>query len=201
MPVTHGARGLACGLGSPGCMWFSLTSRPAGQADAAGAFRWLELSERGCRRCRRVSCAGLAGDSSAPAPPRPGGPAELPTSPILRAGEGDRGHRPGVAEPCRWLAVSLLLLLPLQAPHPWTSPHGLPSLWPLSEGSASILGLKPGAAPPPPGAPQEAGLAWSGPGFPRGPRCGQPWTSRCCKRGSRPRCEGPAWGPESPLVA
>ena len=82
MPVTHGARGLACGLGSPGCMWFSLTSRPApGQTDAAGAFRWLELSERRLQALQEgVRCRALAGCWPLRLLPAPGGPAELPVA-------------------------------------------------------------------------------------------------------------------------
>lgn len=91
MPVTHGARGLACGLGSPGCMWFSLTSRPApGRQTLPGPSGGWSSQSGGCRRCRRVSCAGpwRGAGRSGSSPPQV---AQLSCpSPILpERGEGD----------------------------------------------------------------------------------------------------------------
>lgn len=69
----------------PGLPWLHvvfLDQPPCpGQADAAGAFRWLELSERRLQALQEgVLCRALAGCWPLRLLPAPGGPAELPVT-------------------------------------------------------------------------------------------------------------------------
>lgn len=82
MPVTHLARDLACGMGSPQLYVVFLDRPPCpGQTDAAGAFRWLELSEWRLQALQEgVLCRALAGCWPLQLLPAPGGPAELPVA-------------------------------------------------------------------------------------------------------------------------
>lgn len=144
----------------------------AGLAYAAGAFRWLELSERRLQALQEgVLCRALAGCWPLRLLPAPGGPAELPVA-----------HPPGA-----------------RPPTPGPPCMAFPSLWPLSEGSASIPpGLKP-VQPLWEGS-SEAGLAWSGPGFPPGTPLWAALDQQMLQEGIEASLlEGPAQGPESPL--
>ena len=82
MPVTHLARDLACGMGSPQLCVVFLDRPPCpGQIDAAGAFRWLELSEWRLQALQEgVLYRGLVGCWPLRLLPAPGGPAELPVA-------------------------------------------------------------------------------------------------------------------------
>lgn len=82
MPVTHLARGPACGVGFPRMHVVFLDQPPCpGQTDAAGAFRWLELSEQRLQALQEgVLCKALAGCWPLRLLPAPGGPAELPVA-------------------------------------------------------------------------------------------------------------------------
>ncbi|XP_043293400.1 rhomboid domain-containing protein 3 isoform X2 [Cervus canadensis] len=144
----------------------------AGLAYAAGAFRWLELSEWRLQALQEgVLCRALAGCWPLQLLPAPGGPAELPVA-----------HPAGVRPP---------------TPGP---PHmASPSLWPLSEGSVPI---PPGLRPVQPlwEGSSEAGLAWSGPGFPPGTPLWAALDQQMLQEGIEASLlEGPAQGPDSPL--
>ncbi|XP_057600143.1 rhomboid domain-containing protein 3 [Hippopotamus amphibius kiboko] len=144
----------------------------AGLAYAAGAFRWLEVSERRLQVLQEgILCRALAGCWPLRLLPSPGGPTELPVI-----------HRAGV-----------------RPPTPGPPYMASPSLWPLRESSAR---LQPGLGPvqPPWEGSSEAGLTWSGPSFPPGTPLWAALDEQLLQEGIQASLlEGPAQGPESPL--
>ncbi|XP_019282123.2 rhomboid domain-containing protein 3 [Panthera pardus] len=144
----------------------------AGLAYAAGAFRWLELSERRLQALQEgILCRALAECWPVRLLPTPGSLAELPVT-----------HPAGVRPP---------------APGPLYTAS--PSLWSRSEGSAHLLpGLGPvqltweGSS--------EVGLAWTGPVFPPGTPLWAALDEQMLQEGIQASLlEGPAQCPESPL--
>ncbi|XP_021559215.1 rhomboid domain-containing protein 3 isoform X1 [Neomonachus schauinslandi] len=112
----------------------------AGLAYAAGAFQWLELSDRRLQALQEgVLCRALAGCWPLRLLPTPGGRAELPVT-----------HPAGV-----------------RPPTPGPPYMASPSLWSRGEGSAQ---RPPGLEPVQPTweGSSEVGLAWAGPSFPPG---------------------------------
>lgn len=74
--------GLAYSVGSPWLVLVFLDPLPCpGQTDAAGAFRWLELSERRLQALQEgVLCRALAGGWPLRLLPTPGSMPELPVT-------------------------------------------------------------------------------------------------------------------------
>ncbi|XP_032327851.1 rhomboid domain-containing protein 3 isoform X1 [Camelus ferus] len=144
----------------------------AGLAYAAGAFWWLELSERRLRALQEgVLCRALARCWPLQLLPTPGGLGELPVT-----------HPAGVR-------------LPTSGPPCMASP----SLWSRREGSALVL---PGLGPVQPlwEGSSEVGLARSGPSFPAGTPLWAALDEHMLQEGIQASLlEGPAQGPESPL--
>lgn len=142
----------------------------AGLAYTAGAFRWLELSERRLQELQEgFLCRVLAGCWPLRLLPTPGSVAELPLT------------HPGVR---------------LATPGP---PYmASSSLWSHSEGSAPFPpGLGP-AQPTWEGS--EVGLAWSGPSFPPGTQLWAALDEQMLQEGIQASLlEGPAQVPKSPL--
>ncbi|XP_058549167.1 rhomboid domain-containing protein 3 [Neofelis nebulosa] len=144
----------------------------AGLAYAAGAFRWLELSERRLQALQEgILCRALAECWPVRLLPTPGSLAELPVT-----------HPTGVRPP---------------APGPLYTAS--PSLWSRSEGSAH---LPPGLGPVQltwEGS-SEVGLAWTGPVFPPGTPLWAALDEQMLQEGIQASLlEGPAQCPESPL--
>ncbi|XP_002915635.1 rhomboid domain-containing protein 3 isoform X2 [Ailuropoda melanoleuca] len=144
----------------------------AGLAYAAGAFQWLELSERRLQALQEgVLCRALAGSWPLRLLPTPGGRAELPVT-----------HPAGV-----------------RPPTPGPPYMASPSLWSRSEGSAP---LPPGLGPVQPTweGSSEVGLAWAGPSFPPGTPLWAALDEQMLQEGIQASLlEGPAPCPESPL--
>ncbi|XP_053062090.1 rhomboid domain-containing protein 3 isoform X3 [Acinonyx jubatus] len=174
-----------CPLGKP-CLWreqwaqaYPLwlfrtgdTSCPGLATDAAGAFRWLELSERRLQALQEgILCRALAECWPVRLLPTPGSLAELPVT-----------HPAGVRPP---------------APGPLYTAS--PRLWSRSEGSAH---LPPGLGPVQltwEGS-SEVGLAWTGPVFPPGTPLWAALDEQMLQEGIQASLlEGPAQCPESPL--
>ncbi|XP_049474931.1 rhomboid domain-containing protein 3 [Panthera uncia] len=144
----------------------------AGLAYAAGAFRWLELSERRLQALQEgILCRALAECWPVRLLPTPGSLAELPVT-----------HPAGVRPP---------------APGPLYTAS--PSLWSRSEGSAH---LPPGLGPVQltwEGS-SEVSLAWTGPVFPPGTPLWAALDEQMLQEGIQASLlEGPAQCPESPL--
>ncbi|XP_059975655.1 rhomboid domain-containing protein 3 [Mesoplodon densirostris] len=144
----------------------------AGLAYAAGAFRWLEISEQRLQALQEgVLCRALAGCWPLQLLPTPGSLAELPVT-----------HPAGV-----------------RPPTPGPPYMASPSLWPLGEGSAP---LPPGLGPVQPlwEGSSEVRLAWSGPSFPPGTPLWAALDEQMLQKGIQASLlEGPVQGPESPL--
>ncbi|XP_045145530.1 rhomboid domain-containing protein 3 isoform X2 [Echinops telfairi] len=144
----------------------------AGLAYAAGAFRWLELSERRLQVLQEGAvCRALVGCWPLRLLPAPGCLAELPTS-----------HLPGARPPAA-------------GPPPVASP----SLWPGSEASRSLpLDLE--ALQPPWEGSLEAGLAWAGPRFPSETPLWAALDEQMLQEALQASLlDGPGLGPEGPL--
>ncbi|XP_075390821.1 rhomboid domain-containing protein 3 isoform X2 [Tenrec ecaudatus] len=144
----------------------------AGLAYAAGAFRWLELSERRLQVLQEGAvCRALAGCWPLRLLPAQGSLAELPTSHLP-------GTRPPAAGP---------------------SPVASPSLWPGSEASRPLpLGLE--ALQPPWEGSLEAGLAWAGPRFPLEAPLWAALDEQMLQEALQASLlDGPGLGPEGPL--
>nr|XP_019598609.1 PREDICTED: rhomboid domain-containing protein 3 [Rhinolophus sinicus]XP_019598611.1 PREDICTED: rhomboid domain-containing protein 3 [Rhinolophus sinicus]XP_019598612.1 PREDICTED: rhomboid domain-containing protein 3 [Rhinolophus sinicus]XP_019598613.1 PREDICTED: rhomboid domain-containing protein 3 [Rhinolophus sinicus] len=143
----------------------------AGLAYAAGAFRWLEISERRLQALQEgVLCRALAGCWPLRLLPTPGSVAELPVT-----HPGVRSSTPGP---------------PYMAS---------PSLWSHSEDSALLLpGL--GPVQPTWKGSSEVGLAWTKPSFPPGTPRWASLDEQMLQEGIQASLlEGSAQGPESPL--
>ncbi|XP_046495022.1 rhomboid domain-containing protein 3 [Equus quagga] len=144
----------------------------SGLAYAAGAFRWLELSERRLQVLQdSVMCRALAACWPLRLLPTPGGLAELPVT-----------HPAGV-----------------RPPTPGPPYMASPSLWSHSEGSAPFL---PGLGPVQPTweCSSEVGLASARPSFPPGTPLWAALDEQMLQEGIQASLlEGPAQGPESPL--
>ncbi|KAF6278375.1 rhomboid domain containing 3 [Rhinolophus ferrumequinum] len=143
----------------------------AGLAYAAGAFRWLEISERRLQALQEgILCRSLAGCWPLRLLPTPGSMADLPVT-----HPGVRSSTPGP---------------PYMAP---------PSLWSHSEDSALFPpGL--GPVQPTWKGSSEVGLAWTKPSFPPGTPRWASLDEQMLQEGIQASLlEGPAQGPESPL--
>ncbi|XP_058387711.1 rhomboid domain-containing protein 3 isoform X2 [Diceros bicornis minor] len=144
----------------------------AGLAYAAGAFRWLELSERRLQALQEgVLCRALAGCWPLRLLPPTGSLAKLPVT-----------HPAGV-----------------RPPSPGPPYMASSSLWFRSEGSAPLpAGL--GPAQPTWEGSSEVGQAWAGPSFPAGTQLWAALDEQMLQEGIQASLlEGPAQGPESPL--
>uniref|UniRef100_A0A9L0R394 Rhomboid domain containing 3 n=1 Tax=Equus caballus TaxID=9796 RepID=A0A9L0R394_HORSE len=144
----------------------------AGLAYAAGAFRWLELSERRLQVLQdSVTCRALAACWPLRLLPTPGGLAELPVT-----------HPAGV-----------------RPPTPGPPYMASPSLWSHSEGSAPFLPSLGPVQPTWEGS-SEVGLASARPSFPPGTPLWAALDEQMLQEGIQASLlEGPAQGPESPL--
>ncbi|XP_025837847.1 rhomboid domain-containing protein 3 [Vulpes vulpes] len=144
----------------------------AGLAYAAGAFQWLELSERRLQALQEGAlCRALAGCWPFRLLPTPGSLAELPVI------------HPAAARP----------------PTPGPPYMASPSLWSRSEGSAQLPpGL--GSVQQTWEGSSEVGIAWAGPSFPPGTPLWAALDEQMLQEGIQASLlEGPARCPESPL--